>query len=136
MIWALFRGQGRNLGKNFVGIFVQTMTLKRHFEINWPLVNNQLNSSSNSTHRRTQLIIATHPPLLKQIIGKYKNLQKTVKKTFTYYDFFRQFLMNGRPLTQARCPRRRHQIKGKNPCLQRHLAEFWPQPLQEMARKW
>ena len=29
-----FRGQGRNPGKNFVGILVQMMTPKGHFEIN------------------------------------------------------------------------------------------------------
>ena len=29
-----FRGQGRNAGKNFIGILVQTMTPQRHFEIN------------------------------------------------------------------------------------------------------
>ena len=38
LIWPLFRGQGRNPGKSFVGIFVQTMTTKGHYEINWPLV--------------------------------------------------------------------------------------------------
>ena len=37
MIWALFRGQGRNPGENFVGILVQMMTPKGHFEIDWPL---------------------------------------------------------------------------------------------------
>ena len=38
MIWPLLRGLGRNLGNFFVGIFVQTMTPKGHFEINWPLL--------------------------------------------------------------------------------------------------
>ena len=38
MIWPLLRGLGRNLVNFFVGIFVQTMTPKGHFEINWPLV--------------------------------------------------------------------------------------------------
>ena len=37
MIWPLFRFEGRNPGKNFIGILVQTMTPKGHFEINWPL---------------------------------------------------------------------------------------------------
>ena len=37
LIQPLFRGQGRNPGKKFVGFFVQTMTPKRHFEINSPL---------------------------------------------------------------------------------------------------
>ena len=35
MSWPLFRFQGRNF---FVGILVQTMTTKGHFEINWPLI--------------------------------------------------------------------------------------------------
>ena len=30
----LFRGQGRNSLKNFVGFLVETMAPKRHFEIN------------------------------------------------------------------------------------------------------
>ena len=34
LIQPLFRGQGRNLGNFFVGILVQTMTPKGHFEIN------------------------------------------------------------------------------------------------------
>ena len=34
LIQPLFRGQGRNPGKIFIGFFVQTMTPKRHFEIN------------------------------------------------------------------------------------------------------
>ena len=34
LIQLLFRGQGRNPGKNFVGFLVQTMAPKRHFEIN------------------------------------------------------------------------------------------------------
>ena len=37
MIQPFFKRIGRNLGKNVVGIFVQTMTPKGHFEINWPL---------------------------------------------------------------------------------------------------
>ena len=39
MIWYLFRGLGRNPGKNFVDILVQTMKPKGHFEINWPSTN-------------------------------------------------------------------------------------------------
>ena len=34
LIQPFFIGQGRNLGNNFVGISVQTMTPKGHFEIN------------------------------------------------------------------------------------------------------
>ena len=37
MIWPLFKFLGQKLSKFFVGILVQTMTPKGHFEINWPL---------------------------------------------------------------------------------------------------
>ena len=46
LIWPLFRGQGRNPYKNFVGFLVdlvtpKDLTPKRHFEIYWPLASNQ-----------------------------------------------------------------------------------------------
>ena len=37
MIWPLFKFLGQKLSNFFVGILVETMTPKRHFEINWPL---------------------------------------------------------------------------------------------------
>ena len=38
MIWPLFKFLGQKLSKFSVGILVETMTPKGHFEINWPLV--------------------------------------------------------------------------------------------------
>ena len=38
MIWPLFKFLGQKLSNFFVGILVETMTPKGHFEINWPLV--------------------------------------------------------------------------------------------------
>ena len=37
MIWPLFKFLGQILSNFFVGILVETMTPKGHFEINWPL---------------------------------------------------------------------------------------------------
>ena len=37
MIWPLFKFLGQKLSNFFVGILVETMTPKGHFEINWPL---------------------------------------------------------------------------------------------------
>ena len=37
MIWPLFEFLGQKLSNFFVGILVETMTPKGHFEINWPL---------------------------------------------------------------------------------------------------
>ena len=41
MIWPLFKFLGQKFSNFFVGILVQTMTSKGHFEINWPLVHNK-----------------------------------------------------------------------------------------------
>ena len=38
LISQLFKILGQNLSNFFVGILVETMTPKGHFEINWPLV--------------------------------------------------------------------------------------------------
>ena len=38
MIWSLFKFLGQELSNFFVGILVETMTPKGHFEISWPLV--------------------------------------------------------------------------------------------------
>ena len=38
LIWPLFRGYGRNPGKNFIVFLGDLKTPKGHFEINWPLV--------------------------------------------------------------------------------------------------
>ena len=47
-----FQILGQKLSKNFVGILVQTMTPKGHFEINWPLTSN---NSSVSKIDQTKL---------------------------------------------------------------------------------
>ena len=41
MICPLFRGYGRNPGRDFVGYLEEVLTPKGHFEINWPLKENQ-----------------------------------------------------------------------------------------------
>ena len=37
LIWTIFRGKGRNPGKNFVDFLEDLITQKGYFEINWPL---------------------------------------------------------------------------------------------------
>ena len=57
LIWPLFRGYGRNPGKNFVGFLGDLKTSKGHFEINWPLVLTSL-LTSNLTGIYLQIFVA------------------------------------------------------------------------------